>query len=68
MSINKADAISGNLLETRIDLRASPASVKPSVPFNWDDCEVIPLKQSGLWGARELLFVELGSELKPIGM
>lgn len=68
MSNQKADAVAVSRLETRIDPRAIVAPVKPPVPCNWDDCEVIPLKQDGPWDARELLFVGLSSELKPEGV
>lgn len=68
MSNQKADAVAVSSLETRIDPSARVVPVRPTVPCNWDDCEVIPLKQNGPWDARELLFVELSSELKSEGV
>ena len=64
MSNQKADAVAVSRLETRIDPTAKVVSVKPPIPCNWDDCEVIPLKQDGPWDSRELLFVGLTSQLE----
>ncbi|GEM_PF-3250638 len=68
MSNQKADAVAVSKLETRIDPRAKVVPVKPPLPCNWGDCEVIPLKQNGPLDTRELLFVGLSSELKPEGV
>lgn len=64
MSNQKADAVAVSRLETRIDPRAEVVPVKPQVPCNWDNCEVIPLKQDGPWDSRELLFVGLTSQFE----
>lgn len=61
MSNQKADTIAVSRLETRIDPRAEVVPVKPPVPCNWDNCEVIPLKQDSPLDTRELLFVGLTS-------
>ena len=68
MSNRKADAVAVSRLETRINPRAKVVPVKPLTLCQWDDREVIPLKQDGPWDSRELLFVGLSSELKPVGM
>lgn len=66
MSNQKADAVAVCRLETRIDPRANIVPLKPPVPCNWDDNKVVHLRQDGPWDMRELLFVGLSSELKPI--
>lgn len=63
MSYQKADAVAVCRLETRIDPRAEVVAVKPPVPCNWDDSEVVPLRQDGPWDPRELLFVGLTSSI-----
>lgn len=68
MSEQKADVVAVSRLEARIDPRAQVVPVKPLVPHEWDDCEVIPLRQNGPWDTRELLFVGLSCEFKPVGV
>lgn len=59
MSNQKADGVAVSRLETRIDPMAKIVPVKPPVPWNWDDCEVVPLRPDGPRDPRELLFVGL---------
>lgn len=68
MSNQKADALAVSRLETRIDPGARVVPSKSLAPFDWDDREVVPLRQDGPWDSRELLFVGLSSELKPISV
>lgn len=63
-----ANVVAVSRLEARIDPRASTVTVKPLVPRKWDNYEVIPLRQSGPWDTRDLLFVGLSSELKSVGV
>lgn len=63
MSNQKADVVAVSRLETRNDPRTI-ASGKPPVPCNWDDREIVPLRQEGLWDPRELLFVGLTYSLE----
>lgn len=68
MCSQKANAVAVGRLESRIDPCARAVSIMPPAPCKWDDCEVIPLSQDGPWDTRELLFVGLSSEFKPVGM
>ncbi len=64
MNNQKADAVAVSRLETRIDPRARVVPSKSLVPRDWDDREVVPLRQDGPWDPRELLFVGLTSQDK----
>lgn len=68
MSNQKADVVAVSQLETRIDPDARIPPFRSPVPCEWDDKEVIPLRQHGPCDPSELLFVGLSCELKPVCM
>ncbi len=59
MGSTKADSVAVSQLETRIDPGARVAPLKSLAALDWDDREVVPLRQDGPWDPRELLFAGL---------
>lgn len=68
MSSQKADVVAVSRLETRVDPGARIPPFTSPTPCEWDDKEVIPLRQRGPRDPSELLLVGLSCELEPVSM